>query len=329
MNLLNIVDSLPRPPPNTGIFSARSLEHFAGVRVGIDSTGGFGVFFETTVSDGQRRPFVLASVTYDPDVHCRFDGNNVDHRCAILRCTASERASGELFLRVVESWLPTIPTSGIGVEIDTSVASLIDLFDALERPARGDVLGLWGEMFVILAADDPRELLRAWRCDPFELHDFVGTCIRLEVKTAVGSRRHHFSLEQVQPPSGTRLVIGSVITKPHVRGATVADLRTHLIARVNDPRLAFRIEQTIASTLGERWGETTSQPYSWELAAETLAFYDGAIVPRVRPEIPPEVSQVRFAVELDGLPSLGRDAFPGLGILSGLKRHSAASTSSD
>lgn len=321
-----IIDSLARPPPNEEFFSARVLEHFPGVRIGIDALGHCGLFVELRGAGGQRRAFVLTSMTYDPDVRCRFDGSDVDHQCALLRCTASERATRELFLRVVESWLPTIPANGIGTEIDAAVACLIDLFDALERPARGDVLGLWGEMFVILAADDPRELLRAWRCDPFELHDFVGTGIRLEMKTSIGVRRHHFSLEQLQPPSGICLVIGSVVTKPTAKGVTIADLRTRLLARVSDPQLAFRIEQTIASTLGERWSETTLQPYSWEHAVASIVFYDGAIVPRVSPEIPPEVSQVRFAVELEGLPSLGRDAFPGLGALSGIKRQSAAST---
>lgn len=318
MTLLEIVESLERPAVNEDIFVTHALETHPGVRIGVDSTGGPALFFEPRSSGGQRRRILLASLTYKPDVACRFDSDDNERLCTVLRCTSLDTEKRDLFLRLVDSWLPTMPGFDTGIEVDQAVARLVDLFDALERPGTGDVLGLWGELFVMLAADDPREVLRAWRCDPFERHDFVATAARLEVKTAIGVRRHHFSLEQLQPPAGSRLVIASVVTKPSGRGLSIDDLRTRLINRIDNPHLSFRIEQTIASTLGERWKETTSQRYATDLASESLAFFDSEIVPRVDPRLPPEVSQVRFAVELDTLPTIDASVFPGLGKLSGI-----------
>jgi hypothetical protein len=320
LNLVDIVDALPRPAAKDGLYAAQALQASGRVRVGIDAGGYPAIFLEIRRSGEPRRPFVLAALTYNPEVICRFSDDEAEHRCSVLRCTSSERDVRELFLRVAASWLPTIPTDGVGVEIDSAVARLVDLFDALESPARGDVLGLWGELFVILAADDRREILKAWRCDPFELHDFVATSTRLEVKTSTGIRRHQFSLEQLRPPAGMSLIVGSVLTKQSTRGVTVSDLKERLVNEMNDAALAFRIEQTIAFTLGDRWAETTTQKFSWELACETLAFYDGATVPCINPQIPPEVSQVRFAVELDSIPPLESVAFPGLGSLLRLRR---------
>lgn len=330
MSLLEIVNALARPPADDGVFTASTLGTTKGVRVGVDAAGRPGLFFETTSPTGRRTPYVLAALTYAPSERCWFSGDHEEHQCAVLRCTSSEPEVRQLFLRIVDSWLPTAPTSGIGVEIDASVSRLVGLFHAIERPARGDVLGLWGELFVILSADDPSELLRAWRCDPFELHDFVSGTSRLEVKTTtVGTRRHHFSLQQLQIPVGTRLVVSSVVTKPSTRGQTVEDLRLRLVAQLKDARLAFRVDETIAQTLGERWTETTSERFLWEEAARSLAFYDGTKIPSVGPVLPPEVSDVRFSVELSGLTEMGPDTFPGIGNRSGLKRYLVSRASSD
>jgi hypothetical protein len=45
-------------------------------------------------------------------------------------------------LRIVESWLPTVPITREVLTL-TQPSPMVDLFDALERPGRGDVLGLW------------------------------------------------------------------------------------------------------------------------------------------------------------------------------------------
>ena len=317
MKLSETVDDLPRPRASDGLFTARALQNPKGVRVGVDASGHPGIFFEPKSHDGVRRRFVLSSITYEPDIQCQFDAEGGSRRCAVLMCTASEAAARGLFLRLAESWLPTTPPDASGAAIDDAVARLVDLFDALVRPGRGEVLGLWGELFVIVAAEQPRELIRAWRCDPFERHDFLRSEIRLEVKTAIAMRRHQFSLEQLEPPLGTRLIVASIVTKATAQGLTVDDLRARLIARLDDPQLAFRIDQTIATTLGDRWNETSHQRYAADLAATTLAFYDCASVPRVDCRLPPEVSQVRFSVEFDKLTPLVDPTFPGLGSLAG------------
>jgi hypothetical protein len=327
MTLSDVVDALARPSVAEGLFVARRLDISGNVRIGVDAAGRPGLFFEIGVGSGSRRSFVLESVTYEPEVLCRFDGDGIDRRCAVLRCTDDDSTARDLFLRVVEAWLPTAPTAGVAVDVDVAVARLFDLFEALTRPGKGEVLGLWGELFLIRAADDAREILRAWRCDPFELHDFVGTAQRLEVKTAVGLRRHHVSLKQLQPPASDRLVVASIVTKPSARGLSIDDLYRDIMADIRDDALAFRIEQTIALTLGERWQESTSLRYDARLAGETLSFFDASVIPTVDPRLPPEVSDVRFSVELDGVATLATCSFLGLGSLRGLRGHSAASAS--
>jgi len=300
------------------MFATVDLPGRSGVRVGIDRTGQAAVFFETGASSGTRRSFSLASVRYEPDVGCKFDGGAVERRCAVLRCTTPEDDVRALFLRVAESWIPTVPPGNVGLEIDAAAAQLIELFNSLRTPGRGTVLGLWGELFLLAASDNPRDLLRTWHADPFELHDFVSTNVRLEVKTAVDLRQHEFSLDQLLPPVGSHLYVCSIVTRSSLTGMSIQDLQEWLLSRLNDVSLAFRVQQIVAATLGERWSEVAKQRYSQQLALESIRFLDGASIPKVNLSLPPEVSRVRFSVELDDVPTVRTVPFPGLGSTSNL-----------
>jgi hypothetical protein len=62
----------------------------------------------------------------------------------------------------------------------------------------------------------------------------------------------------------------------------------------------LRVEKVIGLTLGESWRRATDKHFDYRLAEESLSFYEPEQIPRISPDIPPGVSEVRFRSDLTG-----------------------------
>jgi hypothetical protein len=81
---------------------------------------------------------------------------------------------------------------------------------------------------------------------------------------------------------------------------SVWDLAQAVKDRVGDPALRLRVDEVIAATLGQDWMHARQLGFNARRAVASLRAYPVGRIPRVSPDIPPEVSDVRFKVELDG-----------------------------
>jgi hypothetical protein len=225
---------------------------------------------------------------------------------AVLHCLAEDRDLHIWFVRTVTALLRELEWPPSQAALDRAVDRLVRLFVALGQPGSGSVQGLWGELLVMARGDDPDLLLRAWHSDPLEVHDFIAGPSRAEVKTAIGGRReHHFSLDQLTPPEGGRLLVVSLLLERSSSGQSIADLVAEIEARVG-PSLVAKLHEVVTQTLGSDWRRAAADRFSAAAALESLSAYEGALVPRVPATIPPEVRDVRFVVEMWGLPTVPR-----------------------
>ena len=55
------------------------------------------------------------------------------------------------------------------------------------------------------------------------------------------------------------------------------------------------------NSLGSGWADVMDESFDWELAKESLAFFDAELVPKIAEGIPPTVSDVRFRSDLSSL----------------------------
>jgi hypothetical protein len=182
----------------------------------------------------------------------------------------------------------------------------MELFQALAGPAKKTVQGVWAELLLIRLSSDPSALAAAWHREPAERFDFSAGPQRIEVKSSSNRRREHFfSLEQLTPTGGSRIVVASIFVERVGGGVSLRtlfdDTRELLVA---DPELVSRFDTVFYSCLGSGWADAIDESFDWELARDSLAYYPSHVVPRPENRTPETVFDVRFRADLGSIASL-------------------------
>lgn len=134
-----------------------------------------------------------------------------------------KNASDEQLYRVIEAW---------------SEAFLQDA-----EPTDGEVLGLWGELMVILNSPEPDAMVKAWHGEKYATYDFVfadGSVF--EVKTAGhGIRKHSFSSNQIHLGMPTSFKLISIVALPSDSGLSVGELKEEILGKLEsvDSQISF------------------------------------------------------------------------------------------
>ena len=312
-DLLALFDSL-RPPPHSpadGIcFAAHQLIGYPNHHVGKDESGNPAllVAVRPDVSHTRPAPIVLEHLTVQHDVECRLQQPDTTVRTgcfSVIRCLGADRALHEYFIRAVTPLVLQLPALPSHADIARVINSLVELFRLLTTPPRKAIQGLWAELFVIAQSSDHAQLIRSWHAVPEDRYDFCAGRQRIEVKSATGRFRcHHFSLEQLSPPLGTTVLVASLFVERAAGGDTVFDLVERLRLRVyEDPRLLAYVDQVVGATLGSGWRQATDFRFDRELAADSLRFFEAAVIPCINVQPPPEVTEVRFRSDLSRTPA--------------------------
>lgn len=215
------------------------------------------------------------------------------------------------------------PTSAA---VRRAISGLVDLFQALTAPAQKSIQGIWAELFLIRKSADPRLVAAAWHKGAAEHFDFASGPQRIEVKSSSNRRReHNFSLAQLTSPGPSRVVIASLFVERAGGGVSLRrlfdDTRQLLSGDLN---LTIQFDASFYGALGSGWSDAMDESFDWELAQESLAFFEAGSVPKVEGDIPPAVSDVRFRSDLSGLVPLEQSWLLGLGGLLAAARQAEA-----
>ena len=239
---------------------------------------------------------------HDVDCVVYRNGDTESGRFSVLSCVEADRITEIYFLRVLEALLPTLGESPDALTVNGAVDRLVELFQALRNAPIKRTQGLWAELLLLAECRNPGELIDAWHTVPHDLYDFGKDNQRLEVKSTLGeSRVHHFSLAQLRPPPGIKLLIVSVMVRRVSGGTTILELMDELRYQLSEsPHHLLRLYRLVAMTLGDRWRESASEMFDRAAARHSLAFFQASAVPMVNPDLPPGVSNVRFVSDLSG-----------------------------
>lgn len=237
------------------------------------------------------------------DIFCRVikpDGIAEEGIFTVIRCTGRDKLLHTYFLRMISVLFDILPTNPSKIEVANAINNLIDLFRTTNAAPRKSVQGLWAELFVIDVSRQPELLMTAWHRTPGDRYDFNLGTERLEVKsTSQRVRQHHFTLEQLSPPIGTTVLIGSVFTEQVNNGTTIMNLVDAIKLRIHDyPELLLHLDRTVVATLGDNWRSAFEDHFDKHLALSTFAFYDALSIPCIPREIPIEVTEVHFRADL-------------------------------
>jgi hypothetical protein len=303
-----LFDKLPPPAAGSGPerFAAIPIPGCDRHRIGKD-VAGLPCLLITAVDSAAVRPapIRLENISVDYDLDCRVSQSShgaEEARLTVVRCRAAETALHALFLRVAGPLTLTLGSEPSRVEVARAIASLVDLFQALRQPSQKSLQGLWAELFLIARASDPLLLINGWHIGPDDRYDFNAGGERIEVKSASGRiRQHYFSLEQLGPPAGTRLLVASIFTERAGAGTSLEDLLSTVRQRISASLpLMERLNRIAYMALGSNWQAALDERFDLELAQESLAFFSSEGISTPSRELPAGVTDVRFRSDLSG-----------------------------
>lgn len=265
----------------------------------------------------------LENLTVEHQVTCKINSqeDSVENGVfTVISCTEADDEVIKYFFRVVDPVLRELGPTPTAAQVAHAISHLVELFRSLAQPAMKSVSGLWAELFLIRSSKNPKSLLRIWHASPTEKYDFSSGDQRIEVKsTSKRTRIHHFSLEQLIPPEGCRVIIASVFVERNGGGTSLGDMVEEILLTLNDePDLQERLNRVIATTLGDTLREGYTIRFDYELATESLQFFNTSDVPKITEQLPQSISDVHFVSDMNQCVALNQKDLHEIGGIFGL-----------
>lgn len=142
--------------------------------------------------------------------------------------------TSKLFLDILEDALFTREERLTNREIRDTILGISNIFCKAEI-ADKDIVGLWGELYIIANSGEPLTAVSAWSSNTTARHDFVTKNFSLEVKTTRSlDRVHTFSLDQVKGDDDNVRILSLVVSEAP-GGQSVSDLITFIRNQMDDP----------------------------------------------------------------------------------------------
>jgi len=301
--------SLDQPPASgeDHLVSAKPIPGHEHFRIAKDAAGCALILASiASGATGAQASLVLEHLRVEPARPCRVrhpNGAVESGTFTVVTCVSHEPPLRSYFLLVAGL---IVESSGEAASLPGKIQAFVELFRALQQPARKSAQGLWAELALILWSRKPATLLRAWHAQPEERFDFSLGRDRVEVKSTIGpQRRHHFSQMQLDLPRDTSAVVASMFVERAGGGVSIRSLMDR-IGRLasSEPDLLLRLESVVAATLGSTLRSSIAECFDLERASGSLRYFDARIIPRVPEPIHPALSDLRFVVDLGGVPSL-------------------------
>jgi hypothetical protein len=209
------------------------------------------------------------------------------------------------------------PTSD---ELASAIRTVVQLFCALILPAAKTAQGVWAELFLIALSRDKNIAIGAWHATPMDRYDFVSGRERVEVKSSGRrERRHHFSLEQVSPPGDATVWIASIFVERAAGGTSLGTILERACDGATSSD-AVRLRVITAETLGAGFANALEMAFDFDLAKDSLKYYDASSVPRPALPLPTEISELRYVADISRILPVDLSVAASSSLLSALPR---------
>lgn len=320
LDLLQLFQSLVAPSPSASgnDLSAVPIPDAEAHRLAKDANGSPCLLIRQLAHSARSAPIRLENLMVSFDVPCtiRHPGGSIERDTfTIVRCSTANPGLFPHFLKIISPTVAALGPSPSHAAVRRAISGLVELFQALAAPAKKTIQGIWAELLLIRLSRDPLAMAAAWHRDPLEHFDFAAGHQRIEVKSSNCRRReHHFSLDQLLPPGGSRIVVASIFVERAGGGVSLQKLfddTRSLI--VGDPLLASQLDAVFYKSLGSAWADAMDESFDLEVAVDSIAFYAAADVPRVENRSPQAVFDVTFRSDLGSAAPLGPEQLHELG----------------
>jgi hypothetical protein len=158
---------------------------------------------------------------------------------SLLRYRKNMNLDIEIFSEVVASVINATRADSPPEEYETVIDSWLTLLNSGMSPGFAEVLGLWGELFVISKSSNIHESVNSWQWTDSQSCDFICRGEGIEVKTSSTSTREHTtSLVQHKHASSLPTFLFSILTNESSEGVSISQMSRICLERVIDDQVA-------------------------------------------------------------------------------------------
>jgi len=315
MNLIDLYDSLSLPEKDKKVFNAIPIPEYPNFRVAIDFEGNAVLLLSVTkkIKDLSLKNFRLKYLQLEQNLECKvFENNSFKFQTfTVITFRCSDRNLQEYFLRISETLVKTIGQNPTQRQVIDSLKKFVEVFRSLTDSPMNTINGLWAELFLIENSSNPKELINYWHNLPEEKFDFNAGTERIEVKSSsTFERKHIFSVEQLNPPKDTQVLIASVFLKQHNSGNNIQYLIDRISEKIDfDFETVEKLNTIIIKTLGSSLEHSLGIKFDYEIAQQSLRFYKHQHIDKIEKiDIPNNVSEVKFKSDLTNVKSVTPDS---------------------
>ena len=254
-----------------------------------------------------KAPLLLAAIEVRFSIPCRIalpNREDVTETLTTVLCTSPDPVIQGYFAHICETIVLILGPQPTLQRVVDGVHRLVDLFQRLAQPSSRSMTGLFAELYVIYASSSPGTAVEAWHSNLDERFDFSIGDIRLEVKaSSTRQRAHHFSLEQCEPPPGTRGILVSTFVETSGGGLSLLELVGRIEHQLDgNIGLVLKLQETLAAALGAAVATALPMRFDEDLASSSLRVYELDAIPAVRGAVPAEVTQIHFRSDISRAP---------------------------
>jgi hypothetical protein len=306
LDFKKLYDQLPLPyNENSHSFSAKAISGFENHRIAKNYANNPSLLI--FISEKNQDFFIsnqnLFNIKVSHNIKCEIEsGNNIIHNnFSVVSYVGQNNDVKDIFLNTCQVLIKTLGQNPTNKKIKYTVGKFIELFKAIKEPPRKSIQGLWGELFLVEQSCSPENLIAGWHSIPEEKFDFSFGRLRLEVKSfATETRAHHFSVGQLNTINDIEIVIASILVRVNAGGNSLIDLLRRISNRLNDfPKQKEKLHLLVYSTLGVDIDKVNQIKFDYELAKESIRYYNSADIPKIENiNTPNEVSNVKFVSNL-------------------------------
>jgi hypothetical protein len=235
------------------------------------------------------------------DVPCTiYDSKGVksNENYTILTLKSRDKDIEDYFIELCSVLLQRLGKSPKIEEVKLEYEKLESIFIKLSKNSNGSIIGVWGELFLIGASNDPEYLIDCWHKNPKDLFDFNNGSDRIEAKTTIQKRRvHTFEIKQLAQIPGSITLVASIQTIEIDTGVSILNLINFIKSKVDINHYEKLIDKTF-DVLGDKMQDSFGVYYDYAVAKGNLKYYDSDSIPKPG-LIPSEVTDVKFTASLE------------------------------
>lgn len=303
INLLYQFRELKAQPHTEDGFNSVSISETSPHRLGITPEG-YPIFFiacssSERVSDISLRLFKVL-FSRQCVISDTATGTSIQDTFSIIQLSSLNLDFQKYFLEVVYLLLYRLEDKPTVNVLKTEVSKFLSLFTSVKSISKEVVRGLWAELILIKQSATPSYLIRSWHVVPEDKFDFNDGTDKVEVKSTNGSKREHtFSLEQLNPNNGAKLLIASMFVSQTGVGKTVFDIVDDISSKISDIDILLKLREETTRIIGSHIEEVSSMFFDENVSIDSLQFFDYTSIPSINAQnVPHEVTGVHFRSDL-------------------------------